>query len=184
MFMPLRTLVLAGVSVLSCRSGDEHMTDASTIPANPLCERVVKNVKISLSLEGWSPRRRLRVVLSNRTTLPLWVPRDGEPAYRAVESDRTVVISYGFFEEVYGSHREHYMIPSMEVVPANQQHEWEITDPELMERVLGPGYRTTVQLRLALRAFEAVPLRGGQDLAGYLKESCVVRSSPFQAQAR
>lgn len=141
-----------------------------------LCDKLEERTALTLTIDK-TDSTRIRFVFANHHEAPLWVPQEKEPAYRVDEQGQAVTISYGYFEDVYGSYREHYMLPPMDMIAPGQQYGWELSNPVLVAKILASGFRTQVRARVALRAFAQSRVRGEQELDAYLKESCVINSA-------
>lgn len=149
-----------------------------------VAEKVVQGATLTGVLEEEKGLRWLRIIFVNRGSVPLWLPQEEKPAYRVDAEERTVTISYGYFDEIYGPYQGRYMLPPMEQILPQQEYSWKITDPTLVSKAFAPGMRTYIQARVALRSFKPSRVRGAQELEAYLKESYIVKSLELTARVR
>jgi len=151
---------------------------------NPQCEKVLKTATVSGVLQEDHSSRRILLHLVNGSDGPLWVPQEADPAYRVDRKGSTLIISYGYDDEVYGSHRAHYMLPPFHLLPKGETFEWYVSSPRLVEIAFQPEFHSVVQVRTAVRHFEQTNVRGAQDLDGYIQNSCVLKSENFARQPK
>lgn len=144
-----------------------------------ICKSVVESATLTLNLDIVSGAPRLRFHVTNRGRISLWLPIEQEPSYREDSKANTLTFFYGYFDELYRTHREHYMLPAMQEVRPGQETGWELENATLIANIFRFRYRTQARVRVALRAFPQSRTRGAQDLDGYLKESCVIESAAF-----
>ena len=144
------------------------------------CDGIRKNTSLSVEIKGKRGARHLVAAIVNGGQDPLWIPQVATPAYQIDRVTKTVVVSYGYFEDVYGPHKGHYMLPAMRKVAPQQKYRWEIRVPEIVAAAVIPGFQVKLQVRAALREFRPSRVRGegARDLPAYLAESCVLQGEP------
>ncbi len=130
---------------------------------------------LSLTEVGGVAALSLRFV--NQSGKPLWLPMESAPAYRIDVERRQVVMSYGYFEDVYGSHRDRYMVPPMREIGPNERWEWTVAEAKIVESVAKNGFEPVVRSRAALKPIPFHRVRGSQPLDAYLEASAIVKSN-------
>jgi hypothetical protein len=175
------SVVLATLLLIYGQSHGEHHSGA--LKMNTRCTEILPHTELTFETGIEGSLRHIRLTFTNRSQVPLWIPQEKEPAYRVDAQTQTVTVSYGYFDEVYGRYRGQYMLPPMRMVQPASEYHWQVSDPVLVARVMTPGVRIRIQMRVALRAFSESRVRGAQDLDGYLNDSCVLQSQEFVAVA-
>jgi hypothetical protein len=148
------------------------------------CKDVVQTTILTVNLEKLSSPTRIRLQFTNRGKNSLWLPIEKQPSFRVDERANALTIFYGYFDEVYGGHQEHYILPAMQEAKPGEGKTWDISDRTLIDKALKSGHRVQARMRVALREFRQNRTRGAQDLEGYLKESCVIESVGFLSTPR
>ncbi|MBK5291551.1 MAG: hypothetical protein JJE04_07755 [Acidobacteriia bacterium] len=119
---------------------------------------------------------RVEAEFINNYKASLWVPAEPLPSYRVDPQTRSVLITYGYFDDIYGTYRGQYMLPPMKKVDPGQRFRWRIEDPALLEKLLIPKTPSSVRLRVAIREFPTSTTRGDQPVDQYIEDSCSVFS--------
>lgn len=148
------------------------------------CKAVLETTILTLNFDGLSNPPRIRLQFTNRGKSSLWLPIETQPSSRVDERANASTLFYGYFDEVYGSHQEHYMLPAMQEAKPGEVKRWEVNDRTLIDKTLKSGRLVQARMRVALRELPKNRTRGAQDLEGYLKDSCIIESVGFLSSSR
>ena len=116
----------------------------------------------------------------NRGENSLWLPVENPPAFRLDHEKRQIVMSYGFFEEIYGSHRESYMLPPMKEVGPRERYSWMTSNEKIVKAVTENQFEPIVRSRASLKSLPFSRVRGKQPLDEYVAESTIVKSDKLK----
>ena len=144
----------------------------------PECDQVAKLTSVRLEAVQEGGSTIVIGELIDNYPGNLWVPNEPVPSYRVDPQTGSVLVSYGYFQDIYGSYRGRYMIPPMRRVQPGERFRWRIEDATLLEKLLAPRTVSAVRLCVALREFPTSNTRGNQPVDEYLQNSCTVQSNP------
>ena len=133
-----------------------------------------------ISLIGVDGAPALSHLFVNRGENSLWLPVENPPAYRLDYEKRQIVMSYGYFEDIYGSHRESYMLPPMKEVGPQEQYSWVLGNGKILEAVTVNQFEPVVRSRVSLKSLPHSRVRGKQPLDEYVAESTIVKSDKLK----
>ena len=142
----------------------------------PECSQVVQTTSVRLEVVQEDKNTFVESEFVNNYTASLWVAQEPAPAYRVDPQNGAVLVSYGYFDDVYGPYRGRYILPRMKEVAPGARLRWRIEDPALLEKLLLPGAVTRLRVRVALQEFPESNIRGSQPVDAYVEASCLVQS--------
>ena len=140
------------------------------------CRRIAESASVRLAAMEVPGKIQVEAEFTNGYSSPLWVPQEPVPSYRVDPQTHAVVLSYGYFEDVYGPYRGRYMLPPMKGVQPGEAFRWRIEDAALLNKLLAPYVVSALRMRVAVRDFPSSNVRGAQPLDEYLESSCPVQS--------
>jgi hypothetical protein len=140
------------------------------------CSRIAENASVRIEAIKEGDRTLVEAEFANNHTDSLWVPQEPVPSYRVDPQTHSVLLTYGYFEDIYASYRGQYMIPPMKRVKPGERLRWRIEDKGLLDKLLAPNTPSAVRLRVALREFPTSNVRGAQPVDEYVEASCPVQS--------
>jgi hypothetical protein len=132
--------------------------------------------KIELHIHADDHSPKAFVVFSNASKATLWLPIQPTPSYRPDEKMHLLTIWFGYFDEVDGSHKGHYMLPAMHPVQPGEKFKFELTSHAIVQELLKTGMKTKIQVRVATKAFPHSRIRNDQPVEDYIHNSLVVDS--------
>lgn len=139
----------------------------------PMAETNIINVNLRASVGDSSTKVFVEVFNCSRSTL--WFPVEVAPAYRPNRQSHVLEVWFGYFDDVYGLQKGHYMLPAMHPVQPGEKFVFELASPPLIGGVL-EAKTVRVQARVATRAFESSRVRNEQPLDDYINNSIVFDS--------
>lgn len=113
------------------------------------------------------------LIFSNTSNSTLWFPFESSPAYRSDEKSRRMKIWFGYFDEVYGAH---YMLPMMQPVKPGEKFKFELAGRSLVHELSKVGMKTSIQVRVATKAFTQSRVRNNQPIDDYVNNSIVLEA--------
>lgn len=140
------------------------------------CKRIAESASVRIEAVEEAGRTLVEAEFMNNYTDSVWVPQEPVPSYRVDPQTHSVLLTYGYFDDVYGPYRGRYMIPPMKRVKPGERLRWRIEDKALLEKMLTPNAVSSLRLRVALREFQTSNVRGAQPVDDYLAASCPVQS--------
>jgi hypothetical protein len=137
---------------------------------------LVDKLKIELHIAASDRSSKAFVVVFNGSEATVWFPIDPTPAYRPDEKLHLIKIWFGYFDEIHGMHKEHYMVPAMHPVHPGETFKFELTPPSIVGKILKKGMKPEIQVRVATKGFIHSRVRNNQPLDYYINNSIVVDS--------
>ena len=117
---------------------------------------------------------RVFLVFFNGSKSTLWFPMQSDPAYKPDKD--ALKIWFGYSDEVHGMLMGQYMLPEMHAVRPGKGFKFELTSPLLVQSVLDASMGTTIQVRVATKAFVYSRVRSSQPFQDYIDNSIVFES--------
>jgi hypothetical protein len=138
------------------------------------CDQIARNSSLKVELDP--QQGRAFVHFMNKSRVPLWFPAEEQPAFTPDLRAKTLVVRFGYFDEVFGQYKDRYMLPSMQLVRPGTDLKVQLTPPALVQRLLEQRLSPLLQARVATKELPASTIRGKQPLEDYIQHSCVVQS--------
>jgi hypothetical protein len=167
-------LAVCVVVASGCRGKPEPTDIMRGQPMETECDQIARNSSLKVELDLRQGRALVR--FTNKTRVPLWFPAEEQPAFTPDAQARTLVIRFGYFDEVFGQYKGRYMLPSMQLVRPGTDLTIQLTPPALVQRLLEQRLSPLLQARVATKELAVSNIRGKQPLEDYIQHSCIVQS--------
>jgi hypothetical protein len=168
LFLCIAFLYVSGFSQsLSPRGSNGMMPDVSVDP---------DKLKVEIQVRADDRSIKAFVVFFNASQATLWFPVQGTPTYRPDEQSHLLHIWFGYFDEVDGVDKGHYMLPDMHAIKPGEKLEFELTSPKIRQELLKMRMKAKIRFRVATKAFAQSRIRNNQPIEDYINNSIVVQS--------